>query len=169
MSLCKECSSAEQLFRVRDWELRGRVVLQGLDRWPLQQCIELLQFCLSDQNTQNPLREQLQQRKHELDMYQRVSLTQQCSTYLLYQYYTGKNISVLLCACVFTHVLLWSHHLHNIFYVETDTLMCIKMPKSINRKKTAVPCHLLSVFICSKQRLNYWCFRLQLVLVFVHI
>uniref|UniRef100_A0A671QY22 Zinc finger FYVE domain-containing protein 26 n=1 Tax=Sinocyclocheilus anshuiensis TaxID=1608454 RepID=A0A671QY22_9TELE len=85
MSLCKECSSAEQLFRVRDWELRGRVVLQGLDRWPLQECLELLQFCLSDQDTQDPLREQLQQRKHELDMYQRVSLTQQCSTYLLYQ------------------------------------------------------------------------------------
>lgn len=89
MSLCKECSSVEQLFRVRDWELRGRVVLQGLDRWPLQQCLELLQFCLSDQDTKDPLREQLQQRKHELDMYQRVSLTQQCSTYLLHQYKTG--------------------------------------------------------------------------------
>ncbi|XP_042593060.1 zinc finger FYVE domain-containing protein 26-like isoform X4 [Cyprinus carpio] len=68
----QECSSAEQLFRVRDWELRGRVVLQGLDRWPLQECLELLQFCLSDQNSQDPLREQLQQRKHELDMYQRM-------------------------------------------------------------------------------------------------
>ncbi|XP_050981696.1 zinc finger FYVE domain-containing protein 26 [Labeo rohita] len=68
----QECSSVEQLFRVRDWELRGRVVLQGLDRWPLQQCLELLQFCLSDQDTKDPLREQLQQRKHELDMYQRM-------------------------------------------------------------------------------------------------
>ncbi|XP_048061313.1 zinc finger FYVE domain-containing protein 26 isoform X2 [Megalobrama amblycephala] len=68
----QESSSVEQLFRVRDWELRGRVVLQGLDRWPLQHCLELLQFCLSDQNTQDPLREQLQQRKQELDMYQRM-------------------------------------------------------------------------------------------------
>ncbi|XP_051507535.1 zinc finger FYVE domain-containing protein 26-like isoform X2 [Myxocyprinus asiaticus] len=68
----QECSSVEQLFRVRDWELRGRVVLQGLDRWPLEVCLELLQFCLSDQNTQDPLREQLQLRKQELDMYQRM-------------------------------------------------------------------------------------------------
>lgn len=81
---CKEISGVEQLFRVRDWELRGRVVLQGLDRWPLQHCLELLQFCLSDQNTQDPLREQLQQRKQELDMYQRVSLTQQFSTETLF-------------------------------------------------------------------------------------
>lgn len=62
-----------QLFRVRDPELRGRVVLQGLDHWNLDLCLELLQFCLSDQSTQDPLREQLQQRKQELDMYQRVS------------------------------------------------------------------------------------------------
>ncbi|XP_051504260.1 zinc finger FYVE domain-containing protein 26 isoform X2 [Myxocyprinus asiaticus] len=68
----QECSSVEQLFRVRDWELRGRVVLQGLDQWPLKVCLELLQFCLSDQSTQDPLREQLQQRKQELDMYQRM-------------------------------------------------------------------------------------------------
>lgn len=61
-----------QLFRVRDSELRGRVVLQGLDRWTLDLCLELLQFCLSDQSTQDPLREQLQQRKQELDMYQQV-------------------------------------------------------------------------------------------------
>lgn len=84
MSFCKETSGVEQLFRVRDWELRGRVVLQGLDRWPLQHCLELLQFCLSDQNTQDPLREQLQKRKQELDMYQRVSLTQQFSTETLF-------------------------------------------------------------------------------------
>ncbi|XP_055026367.2 zinc finger FYVE domain-containing protein 26 isoform X2 [Misgurnus anguillicaudatus] len=65
-------SGVMQLFRVRDWELRGRVVLEGLDRWTLDVCLELLQFCLSDQSTQDPLREQLQQRKHELDMYQQM-------------------------------------------------------------------------------------------------
>ncbi|XP_016388523.1 zinc finger FYVE domain-containing protein 26-like isoform X1 [Sinocyclocheilus rhinocerous] len=81
----QECSSAEQLFRVRDWELRGRVVLQGLDRWPLQQCLELLQFCLSDQNTQDPLREQLQQRKHELDMYQRMLSLQPALSWEMWQ------------------------------------------------------------------------------------
>ncbi|KTG45236.1 hypothetical protein cypCar_00014961 [Cyprinus carpio] len=81
----QECSSVEQLFRVRDWELRGRVVLQGLDRWPLQQCLELLQFCLSDQNTQDPLREQLQQRKHELDMYQRMLSLQPALSWEMWQ------------------------------------------------------------------------------------
>ncbi|XP_059373273.1 zinc finger FYVE domain-containing protein 26-like isoform X2 [Carassius carassius] len=81
----QECSSAEQLFRVRDWELRGRVVLQSLDRWPLQQCLELLQFCLSDQNTQDPLREQLQQRKHELDMYQRILSLQPALSWEIWQ------------------------------------------------------------------------------------
>lgn len=89
----------EQLFRVRDWELRGRVVLQGLDRWPLQHCLELLQFCLSDQNTQDPLREQLQQRKQELDMYQRVSLTQQFSTETLFTL-VPKEFSVYQFACI---------------------------------------------------------------------
>lgn len=70
--ICKGSSGVMQLFRVRDWELRGRVVLEGLDRWTLGVCLELLQFCLSDQSTQDPLREQLQQRKEELDMYQQV-------------------------------------------------------------------------------------------------
>lgn len=65
-------SGVMQLFRVRDWELRGRVVLEGLDRWTLDVCLELLQFCLSDPGTQDPLREQLQQRKQELDMYQQM-------------------------------------------------------------------------------------------------
>ncbi|XP_026134074.1 zinc finger FYVE domain-containing protein 26-like [Carassius auratus] len=81
----QECSSAEQLFRVRDWELRGRVVLQSLDRWPLQQCLELLQFCLSDQNTQDPIREQLQQKKHELDMYQRMLSLQPALSWEIWQ------------------------------------------------------------------------------------
>ncbi|TRY86807.1 hypothetical protein DNTS_020528 [Danionella cerebrum] len=67
-----DISSAGQLLRVRDWELRGRVVLQGLDRWSLQQCLEMLEFCLSDRDTKAPLREQLQQRKDELDMYKRM-------------------------------------------------------------------------------------------------
>ncbi|XP_053476228.1 zinc finger FYVE domain-containing protein 26 isoform X4 [Ictalurus furcatus] len=63
---------AEQLFRVKDWELRARVALQGLERWPLHSCLELLQFCLSDSSPDHTLTPQLRQRKHELDMYNRM-------------------------------------------------------------------------------------------------
>ncbi|XP_062851780.1 zinc finger FYVE domain-containing protein 26 [Trichomycterus rosablanca] len=62
----------EQLFRVKDWELRSRVVLQGLELWSLHSCLELLQFCLSDANPEHPLTLQLQQKKHELHMYNRM-------------------------------------------------------------------------------------------------
>ncbi|KAG7334503.1 hypothetical protein KOW79_002910 [Hemibagrus wyckioides] len=63
-----ECGK-EQLFRVKDWELRARVVLQGLERWPLYCCLELLQFCLSDSSPDHTLTPQLWQKKQELDMY----------------------------------------------------------------------------------------------------
>ncbi|XP_072533407.1 zinc finger FYVE domain-containing protein 26 isoform X2 [Salminus brasiliensis] len=62
----------EQLFRVKDWQLRGRVALQGLERWPLQSCLDLLRYCLSDSSPDNPLTLQLQQKKHELDMYHKM-------------------------------------------------------------------------------------------------
>lgn len=57
---------------MKDWELRARVALQGLERWPLHSCLELLQFCLSDSSPDHTLTPQLRQRKHELDMYNRV-------------------------------------------------------------------------------------------------
>ncbi|TSV02061.1 Zinc finger FYVE domain-containing protein 26 [Bagarius yarrelli] len=62
----------EQIFRVKDWELRARVVLQSLESLPLHSCLELLQFCLSESNPDHMLTLQLRQKKHELDMYNRL-------------------------------------------------------------------------------------------------
>ncbi|KAM6969170.1 zinc finger FYVE domain-containing protein 26 [Tautogolabrus adspersus] len=58
-----------QLFRVQDANLRGRVALQALERWPLSACLELLEFCLNDPNTESLLRMDLQLKKKELDIY----------------------------------------------------------------------------------------------------
>lgn len=63
----------EHLFRVEDAELRARVALQGLEQWPLASCLELLRFCLSDRNTECSLKEELELKKQELQIYQRVT------------------------------------------------------------------------------------------------
>uniref|UniRef100_A0A667YLE1 Zinc finger FYVE domain-containing protein 26 n=1 Tax=Myripristis murdjan TaxID=586833 RepID=A0A667YLE1_9TELE len=61
--------SIHQLFRVQDPNLRARVALQSLERWPLSSCLELLEFCLNDPNTDPSLRTDLELRKKELDIY----------------------------------------------------------------------------------------------------
>ncbi|KAG7466132.1 hypothetical protein MATL_G00161540 [Megalops atlanticus] len=61
--------SMEQLFRVRDADLRARVALQGLEHWPHSACLELLQFCLSDPDTEQGLRAEMELRKRELEIY----------------------------------------------------------------------------------------------------
>ncbi|XP_040916541.1 zinc finger FYVE domain-containing protein 26 isoform X2 [Toxotes jaculatrix] len=57
------------LFRVQDANLRARVALQALERWPLSACLELLEFCLNDPKTAQTLRTDLQLKKKELDVY----------------------------------------------------------------------------------------------------
>uniref|UniRef100_A0A8B9HCF2 Zinc finger FYVE domain-containing protein 26 n=1 Tax=Astyanax mexicanus TaxID=7994 RepID=A0A8B9HCF2_ASTMX len=69
---CTALEGKKQLFRVKDWQLRGRVALQGLERWPLQSCLDLLRYCLSDSSPEEPLTLQLQQKKQELDMYNKM-------------------------------------------------------------------------------------------------
>ncbi|KAJ8341067.1 hypothetical protein SKAU_G00333580 [Synaphobranchus kaupii] len=59
----------EQLFRVRDADLRARVAMQGLERWPLGACLELLQYCLSDPQTETGPRAELELRRQELEIY----------------------------------------------------------------------------------------------------
>lgn len=63
-----------QLFRVQNADLRARVVLQALERWPLSACRDLLEFCLNDGNTDVALRADLELRKKELDIYHWVSV-----------------------------------------------------------------------------------------------
>ncbi|GAA6231537.1 zinc finger FYVE domain-containing protein 26 [Lates japonicus] len=58
-----------QLFRVQDANLRARVALQALERWPLSACLDLLEFCLNDPNTEASLRTDLELKKKELDIY----------------------------------------------------------------------------------------------------
>ncbi|XP_029349226.1 zinc finger FYVE domain-containing protein 26 isoform X2 [Echeneis naucrates] len=58
-----------QLFRVQDANLRARVALQALERWPLSACLELLEFCLNDPDTMSSLRKDLELKKKELDIY----------------------------------------------------------------------------------------------------
>ncbi|TNN64156.1 Zinc finger FYVE domain-containing protein 26 [Liparis tanakae] len=61
-----------QLFRVQDADLRARVALQALERWPLTGCLELLEFCLDDLSTDASLRTELELKKKELDIYHRM-------------------------------------------------------------------------------------------------
>ncbi|XP_026194977.1 zinc finger FYVE domain-containing protein 26 isoform X2 [Anabas testudineus] len=61
-----------QLFRVQDANLRARVALQGLERWPLAACLELLKFCLNDPSTEASLRTEVELKKKELDIYHRM-------------------------------------------------------------------------------------------------
>lgn len=67
-------AGVHQLFRVQDPNLRARVALQSLERWPLSSCLELLEFCLNDPNTEPSLMTDLELRKKELDIYRWVIL-----------------------------------------------------------------------------------------------
>ncbi|XP_038584174.1 zinc finger FYVE domain-containing protein 26 isoform X2 [Micropterus salmoides] len=58
-----------QLFRIQDGNLRARVALQALERWPLSACLELLEFCLNDASTEASLRVDLELKKKQLDIY----------------------------------------------------------------------------------------------------
>uniref|UniRef100_H3BXK2 Zinc finger FYVE domain-containing protein 26 n=1 Tax=Tetraodon nigroviridis TaxID=99883 RepID=H3BXK2_TETNG len=64
--------SIAQLFRVQNANLRARVALQALEKWPLSACRELLEFCLNDLGTESSLRTDLEVKKKELDIYHRM-------------------------------------------------------------------------------------------------
>lgn len=67
-----------QLFRVQNADLRARVALQALERWPLPACRDLLEFCMNDRDTDAALRAELELRKKELDVYHWVRAASSC-------------------------------------------------------------------------------------------
>ncbi|XP_043930003.1 zinc finger FYVE domain-containing protein 26 [Protopterus annectens] len=68
----------QYLFRMQNAVLRGDLVLRCLDRWPLDECLEVLFYCISDPGTGEDLLSQLQFKKTELQIYEKIlSLTSQ--------------------------------------------------------------------------------------------
>ncbi|XP_024130107.1 zinc finger FYVE domain-containing protein 26 isoform X3 [Oryzias melastigma] len=57
------------LFRVQDPDLRARVTLRALEQWPLAACLELMEFCLNDPDTETELRSELELKQKELSVY----------------------------------------------------------------------------------------------------
>ncbi|XP_077416207.1 zinc finger FYVE domain-containing protein 26 [Vanacampus margaritifer] len=65
------------LFRVQDANLRARVALRAMERWPLSACTEFLDFCLDNgDDMEASLRTDLLRKKKELDIYRRMLVLQ---------------------------------------------------------------------------------------------
>ncbi|XP_034498234.1 zinc finger FYVE domain-containing protein 26 isoform X2 [Ailuropoda melanoleuca] len=60
------------LFPVKDASLRSRLTLQFVDRWPLEWCLEILAYCISDTAVQGGLKCELQRKLAELRVYQKI-------------------------------------------------------------------------------------------------
>uniref|UniRef100_A0A8C3XD36 Zinc finger FYVE domain-containing protein 26 n=1 Tax=Cyanoderma ruficeps TaxID=181631 RepID=A0A8C3XD36_9PASS len=72
------CAAAEDkdgwqyLFPVKNAVLRSRLALRCLDKWPLDACLEILAYCISDLGIPHELKANLQSRKKELQVYQKI-------------------------------------------------------------------------------------------------
>ncbi|XP_032101933.1 zinc finger FYVE domain-containing protein 26 [Sapajus apella] len=62
----------QYLFPVKDASLRSRLALQFVDRWPLESCLEILAYCISDTAVQEGLKCELQRKLAELRVYQKI-------------------------------------------------------------------------------------------------
>uniref|UniRef100_A0A2K6GRH0 Zinc finger FYVE-type containing 26 n=1 Tax=Propithecus coquereli TaxID=379532 RepID=A0A2K6GRH0_PROCO len=60
------------LFPVKDASLRSRLALRFVDRWPLESCLEILAYCISDTAVQEGLKCELQRKLAELWVYQKI-------------------------------------------------------------------------------------------------
>ncbi|XP_030337826.1 zinc finger FYVE domain-containing protein 26 isoform X4 [Strigops habroptila] len=72
------CATAEDkdgwqyLFPVKNATLRSRLALRYLDKWPLDACLEILAYCISDLGIADELKASLQSRKKELQVYEKI-------------------------------------------------------------------------------------------------
>lgn len=57
---------------MKDASLRSQLALRFLDRWPLESCLEILAYCVSDTAIQEELKSELQRKLMELRVYQKV-------------------------------------------------------------------------------------------------
>ncbi|XP_075386626.1 zinc finger FYVE domain-containing protein 26 [Tenrec ecaudatus] len=62
----------QYLFAVKDASLRSQLTLQCVGRWPLEACLEILAYCLSDSAVQEGLKSELQRKLAELRVYQKI-------------------------------------------------------------------------------------------------
>uniref|UniRef100_A0A5F9C604 Zinc finger FYVE domain-containing protein 26 n=1 Tax=Oryctolagus cuniculus TaxID=9986 RepID=A0A5F9C604_RABIT len=60
------------LFAVKDAALRSRLALLFVDRWPLDFCLEILAYCISDTAVEEGLKCELQRKLAELRVYQKI-------------------------------------------------------------------------------------------------
>ncbi|XP_065610514.1 zinc finger FYVE domain-containing protein 26 isoform X4 [Cyrtonyx montezumae] len=72
------CAAAEgkdgwqYLFPVKNATLRSVLALRCLDKWPLDACLEILIYCISELDITDELKANLQSRKKELQVYQKI-------------------------------------------------------------------------------------------------
>ncbi|ELW48072.1 Zinc finger FYVE domain-containing protein 26 [Tupaia chinensis] len=62
----------QYLFPVKDASLRSQLALKFVDRWPLESCLEILAYCISDPAVQEELKCELQRKLGELQVYQKI-------------------------------------------------------------------------------------------------
>ncbi|XP_047395445.1 zinc finger FYVE domain-containing protein 26 isoform X2 [Sciurus carolinensis] len=62
----------QYLFPVKDASLRSQLALRFVDRWPLESCLEILAYCISDTTIQEGLKSELQRKLAELRVYQKI-------------------------------------------------------------------------------------------------
>ncbi|XP_037688394.1 zinc finger FYVE domain-containing protein 26 isoform X2 [Choloepus didactylus] len=62
----------QYLFAVKDASLRSQLTLRFVDRWPLEPCLEVLAYCISDPTVQEGLKCELQRKLVELRVYQKI-------------------------------------------------------------------------------------------------
>ncbi|XP_023582080.1 zinc finger FYVE domain-containing protein 26 [Trichechus manatus latirostris] len=82
----------QYLFAVKDASLRSQLTLQFVDRWPLEWCLEILAYCISDPTVQEGLKCELQRKLAELRVYQKILALQ--ATPVWYDWQTLRSCCV---------------------------------------------------------------------------